>query len=170
MRDDRRTKRSDHGGVGRGGTIRRTLAVVGGLALLLAIGVSTFGLRDRHVEAANDKTSAAPLTAQQVVAAFQAEGLTVENVRRDPQGMGGPSGPPMTESEAWSFSIPGNGPSGGRIMIFADDDKRDKKHDWFKRVGAESKVVAHKNVVLWLDSRISPSETARYRKALKGLV
>lgn len=177
MHDDGRGKKSNHAGVSKGRVLRRLAGVIAGLALLIGV-FSAFAPRHQQVEAAPAAaTATAPiamgagmLTAQQIIAAFQAEGLTVENVRREPQAMGGPSGPPMTEREAWAFSVPGVAPSGGRIMIFAEDDKLHKKGDWFKRVGAESKIVAYKNVILWLDPGISPAETARFHKALKGLV
>lgn len=177
MHGDASKGRRPAGGLVKRRFVRELVGATAGLALLIGV-FSAFAPHRQQVEAAPAvatatapiATGAGMLTAQQIIAAFQAEGLTVENVRREPQAMGGPSGPPMTEREAWAFSVPEVAPSGGRIMIFAEDDKLHKKEDWFKRVGAETKIVAYKNVILWLDPGISPAETARFRKALKGLV
>jgi hypothetical protein len=104
------------------------------------------------------------LSAAEVVTAFQGAGLPVEDTRQDPLGSS-PSGPPSAEREAWSFAVPSVAPSGGRILVFEDDRKLQVKGAWFRRSGAT--VAVHRNVILWLDPAIDPSEAARYRQALR---
>lgn len=113
--------------------------------------------------------SAAPrttLTAQQVFKAFASAGLQVDNVRQQPV-VSSPSGPPITEREAWAFSLPEVAPSGGRVLVFAEGERLNKKAAWFRRSGAT--VVVVDNIILWLDPDIVPPRAARYRQALNGL-
>jgi len=138
------------------------LSAVGVLAgILLAVFVV---VQDGRAEAQprNDRL----LTADEVVTAFRALGLSVDNVRPQVIG-GGPSGPPATESEAFGFSIPGLEPSGGRILVFANDDKLQKKAAWFRRSGAT--VVVYRNVIVWLDPDLESRVAAEYRRALMGV-
>ena len=109
------------------------------------------------------------LTAAEVVAALQRAGLAVDAPRPQPGGPRGPSGPPATEREAVGFSVPDLAPSGGRILVFADADALRKKAAWFERAGAGATVLAHRNVILWLDPAMAPHEAARYRQALQAL-
>lgn len=185
MRGDASKKRWYRAGAGKGhvlGTLAGALAV---LALVLGLLSLALAPRYGHVAAAPGRATATvpvrsdaaaasmnstgTLIAQQVIAAFQAAGLPVNDLRQQLVGQGSPSGPPLTEREAWTFSIPGVAPSGGRIMIFVDDDKLHKKAAWFTRVGAGPHVLAHDNVILWLDPALPASDVARYRRALQGL-
>lgn len=150
----------------RGRRIVRCLAVLGIAVALLAGGVLYGG---RGAVASAPPVAAGPLTAAEVIAAFAAAGLAVDDARQQPVGRGGASGPPLTEREAWAFSVPGLAPSGGRILIFDEDEKLNKKAAWFRRAGAEAMIVAHHNVILWLDPALEPREAARYRQALRGL-
>jgi hypothetical protein len=132
---------------------RKPLAVA---ALLL------LGLQTAPVQAQATKQ----LTATKVVSAFRAAGLPVNNLHQESL-YGGPSGPPATEKEVWRFSIPEVAPSGGKIMIFSNNARRDAKAFWFKQVHVN--VAVYKNVILWLDNRLSASRVAAYRHALMGL-
>jgi len=138
-----------------------------GIAVLFLAG--SFVLLRVRVASAQGPAVDRPLTAQEIVAVFQVAGLPVENVRQQPIGMGGPSGPPTSEREAWAFTIPTVAPSGGRIMIFADGEKLRGKADWFTRVGGTYNTIAAHNVILWLDPALPASDVARYRRALQGL-
>ncbi len=153
------------GGQGRWRHAKRLVAFAGLAAFLV---IPLLIVHDRQVAAAPIPKYRL-LTAQDVVAAFQAQGLAVENLHQQPVQQGGPSGPPQGEREAWTFSVPGIAPSGGRILVFSDDEKLKKKTDWFARVGAGGHVEVQNNVVVWLDSRISPAQDARYRQVLHGI-
>jgi len=123
----------------------------------------------RRAAAAAPGSGTAPLlSAAEVLDAFRAAGLPADTVRQQLVGRTGPSGPPMTETEAWAFGVPG-GAGGGRLMVFGDDAGLNKKAAWFRRAGAEAAVVAHRNVILWLDPALDPREVARYHQALEGL-
>ena len=149
---------------------RRVGGALAALAVALAVlgGVALGGGRG----AAAGTTAAPiaePLTAAAVAAAFAAAGLPVVELRQQPVGQGGPSGPPLVEREAWNFGVPGLAPSGGRILIFDEGEKLNKKVAWYKRAGADAAVLAHRNVILWLDPALDKQEAARYRRALQGL-
>lgn len=143
------------------------LVAIAGLAMFLIAPLVL--IHDRQAAAAPPSSKNGLLTAQEVVAAFQAAGLPVNNLRQQPVQQGSPSGPPQTEREAWAFSVPGVAPSGGRILVFADDDKLHKKTDWLTRAGAGGRVVVHKNIVVWLDPGLSAADDAGYRRALNGI-
>ncbi len=143
----------------------RVIALFGITALFLA---ASFVLPQVREASAQGSAVDRPLTAQEVVAALQAAGLPVENVRQQPIGMGGPSGPPTSEREAWAFTIATVAPSGGRIMIFADSERLRGKADWFSRVGARNMIIAH-NAILWLDPALPASDVVGYRRVLQGL-
>lgn len=147
---------------------RHVLLPVGLASVLLTL-VVTLVAGDRHVAAQPVPASARLLTAAEVAGAFRVAGLAVNDLRQEPVSRRSPTGPPQTEREAWRFSVPGLAPSGGRILVFTDDDKLQKKAAWFKRVGAGAAVLAHRNVILWLDPALAPSEAARYRQVLQGL-
>jgi len=154
------------GGQGRQWHMYRLVAIAG-LALFLIAPLVI--MHDRQVIAAPPSSNDTLLTAQAVFAAFQAAGLPVDNLRQQPVQQGSPSGPPQTEREAWTFTVSGIAPSGGRILVFADDDKLKKKTSWFTRAGAGGRVEVQNNIVLWLDPQISPAQDARYRQALHGI-
>jgi len=163
---DSRWQRALASGQGRQWRVYRFVALAG-LALFLIAPLVL--LHDRQVVAAPPSSKDTLLTAQAVFVAFQAAGLPVDDLRQQPVQQGSPSGPPQTEREAWAFSVSGIAPSGGRILVFADDDKLKKKTDWFTRAGAGGRVEVQSNIVLWLDPQISPAQDARYRQALHGI-
>jgi hypothetical protein len=136
------------------------------LSTVAVIAVLLVSVRSGRVAAQAPPPAGQLLTATAVLTALQQAGLPVENAREDPLGSS-PSGPPATEREAWSFAIPSVAPSGGRIMVFEDDRKLQVKGAWFRRAGAT--VAVHRNVILWLDPALDPSEAARYRQALQRL-
>ena len=150
---------------------RRTgrLLALAGLAVALLVLVITWGAGERRAAAQSPPPAASVLTAAEIATAFRAAGLAVDDLRQQPVGRGSPSGPPQTEREAWGFSIPELAPSGGRILVFADDAKLQKKAAWFKRAGAGATVLAHRNVILWLDPALEPRVAARYRRVLQGV-
>jgi hypothetical protein len=141
--------------------------------ILLAVGfalvTSSIGMLIASGPATAQRNSGVELSAAQVVAAFEAAELPVERLRRDPLETGGPSGPPQTEREAWSFEIPSIAPSGGRILVFGDNERLRQKVAWFRRAGAEGKITVHENIVLWLNEELDPPVAARYRQALQEL-
>ncbi len=145
---------------------RHLLVPAGMLILFLVLIVTTMG-GGGTLAAPPDRTAADQLTVADVAASFRKAGLRVDDLRQQPVG-GGPSGPPATEREAWAFSVPDLAPSGGRILVFADAEKLNKKAAWFKRAGAGN-VLVHRNVILWLDPAMEGREVARYRQALEGL-
>lgn len=144
----------------RGGW-RGRAAWVAGLVSALAVSFLVFGGRAGALA-----SDAQPLTVEAVTGAFRAAGLPVDNLSQRPSG-GSPSGPPVTEREAWAFAIPQVAPSGARILVFADSDRLNKKAAWFRRSG--STVVVHRNIILWLDPALDREMAARYRAALEGL-
>lgn len=155
------------GGDRRGNDGRvRLLLVAAILAVALASPLALFG--DRPA-AANDDPALHGLSAQEVITALRVAGLPLDDLRPQPIGPAGPSGPPLTEREAWAFTIPSVAPSGGRLLIFADGDKLRKKAQWFTRTGTKATIITHDNVILWLDPALTPPETAHYRQALEGL-
>jgi len=166
MSTNSRWQRFLKGGAGRRWHAKRFMAFVGLAVFLVA---PLLIAHDRQVVAAPPSSKDTLLTAQAIFAAFQAAGLPVDNLRQQPIQQGSPSGPPQTEREAWAFSIAGIAPSGGRILVFADDDKLKKKTDWFTRAGAGGRVEVQNNIVLWLDPQLSPAQDARYRQALHGI-
>ncbi len=147
----------------------RILAAVGSVVLLL--GLAGTAVAEQAQTTAHPAISGTEpqLSAAQVAAAFRTAGLPMDNLRQQPVGGGSPSGPPQTEREAWAFSVPGVAPSGGRILVFSDDDKLHKKAAWFNRVGVGAAVLVHGNVILWLDPAMDPGDVARYRQVLQGL-
>ncbi len=135
------------------------LAVGLGFALI-AVFVPRF---DTHVAAQPTERS---FTAQEVTDILRQAGLTVTDIRQEPVGRGSASGPPITEREAWEFSLPGLGQRGGRILVFADNASLQKKAKWYKSVGVEGQIITKGNIILWIDPAVSPSEVARYHRAL----
>lgn len=148
-------------------TGRRARHVLAGAAATLLILVVIGGVWDRGAAAQGRGPAAGPpLTAQEVIDALRLAGLSVDNLRQQPVG-GSPSGPPATEREAWAFSIPTVAPSGARILVFADDERLNKKAAWFRR--AEATVIVVRNVIVWLDPGIDGPVAAGYRRALQGM-
>lgn len=166
-------------------TLRRNLRVLLTLSFVLALVVPLVANRVTEVAgagvtptagtasiagaaggAANRRT---PLTGDAVTVAFRASRLPMIDLRQEPVTQRGPSGAPVTEREVWAFRVPGVEPSGGRILVFADDAALQQKADWFRRVGAEPYITIYGNVILWLDPGLSPQETGRYRAALTRL-
>jgi hypothetical protein len=139
------------------------------LVVGLALVSSSIGLLRASDLATAQRNNGVELSAAQVVAAFTAAQLPAERLRRDPMETGGPSGPPRTEREAWSFEIPSVAPSGGRILVFGDSERLRQKVAWFRRAGAEGKITVYENIVLWLDGDVDPPVAARYRQALREL-
>jgi hypothetical protein len=89
----------------------------------------------------------------------------MDDLRQQPIDRVGPSGPPMTEQEAWAFSIPSVAPSGGRILVFANDAALQEKAAWFTRV--EVTVIVERNIILWLDPELPADEALSYAEALR---
>jgi hypothetical protein len=110
-----------------------------------------------------------PLTVSQVLAAFRAAGLPYANVQYLHSRTGGPSGPPTPEKEAATFVIPSLSPSGGTLYVFGSDAKRQTKQAWFNYHGGGPRTTAYRNVILWLDKSVPPSQAVRYGQALKGI-
>lgn len=131
---------------------------------VLVVGVLVLGVVFGSQARAQNQERA--LGVAEVVAALRSAGLPVNDLRQQPV-MGSPSGPPATESEAYGFSVPGVAPSGGRILVFSNSEKLNRKAAWFRRSGA--KVVVLHNVLVWLDPAIPPRDTARYQQALQGM-
>lgn len=146
----------------RQGGRRRALGLTVAIVVLALGGV--VGL-DRHREAIAQSPSSRVLTGDAVIAAFRAAGLAVEDPRPQSRASS-PSGPPATEQEAIEFRIPGV-EGGGRIYVFADTEKLNKKAAWFRRSGAT--VITVSNVIVWLDPALPADVAARYRQALQGL-
>jgi hypothetical protein len=136
------------------------LAAVAAVACVLVLAVIS---ADRPAAA---QRGGAAITAAEVISAFQAAGLPVDNPRQQPV-RSSPSGPPATEREAWAFSIPAVAPSGGRILVFDVDERLNKKAAWFRRSGATVTVAG--NIILWLDPGVEGQLAARYRQALRAL-
>jgi hypothetical protein len=122
--------------------------------------------------------------ADDVVRAFQAAGLGVDQVRprpiatatpdpevrRQPRVSGGPPTEPMIEVEARDFAIPGLGDKGGQIYIFDSAERLRAKQIWFVRFpDLYPYIFTHENVLLKLDKALPPDEAERYRAALEGL-
>lgn len=110
-----------------------------------------------------------PLTVSQVLAAFRSAGLPYASVQDLHSRTGGPSGPPTPEKEAATFAIPSVAPSGGTVYVFGSDAKLQTKQAWFNYHGGGPRTTVYRNVILWLDKSVPPSEAVRYRRALKGI-
>lgn len=164
------------------GAARRNHRALLALAFALALTVPLVGGRVAGIEPVGATTSATgatgmvggraarvPITGDAVTAAFRASRLPVVDLRQEPVARRGPSGAPATEREVWAFRVPGVEPSGGRILVFADDVALQQKADWFRRVGAGQTITIHGNVILWLDPAISAPEASRYRAAVTRL-
>lgn len=149
--------------------MKRIMGRVPRLAQVVAIGVlvgliTVLGTSWGSQASAQNQGRA--LSVDEVVAALRDGGVAVENLQQQPVA-GSPSGAPATESAAYAFSVPGVAPSGGRILVFSNGEKLNRKAAWFRRSGAN--VVAHHNILVWLDPAISAPDAARYQQALKGL-
>lgn len=123
-------------------------------------------------------------TADEVVAALQAAGLSIvqvtprpiatatpnPDVLRRPRIAGGPPTEPMVEIEARTFVIPQFGPKGGRIFIFDSSERLRAKRIWFARFpDLYPYVYTRENVLLWLDGSLPAEESERFRAALESL-
>ncbi len=169
----------------RGGAARGNVRALFALTLALALAVPLVGGRVAGIEpvgagavtrttsVTGDVTGAravrVPLTGDAVTASFRASRLPMTDLRQEAMVQRGPSGAPTTEREVWAFRIPGVEPSGGRILVFADDAALQTKADWFRRVGAEQSITIHGNVILWLDPGVSALEATHYRAAVTRL-
>lgn len=140
---------------------RVRVAWAAGLLGMIVVTFFTLGGRDGALA-----DTPQPLTVDAVTVAFRAAGLPVGDLRRQPLG-GSPSSPPVTEREAWAFTIPQIAPGGGRLLVFDNNDQLNKKAVWFRRSG--STIIVHRNIILWLDPALDPNVSARYRVALEGV-
>jgi len=153
----------------------RAVALLGVLLFAVSLllggrGVSAQISTSRRPVALSPATASAPsgrITA--ITTAFRAAGLPVDDLASQPLGPSGPSGPPATEAEAWAFSNPAVAPSGGRVLLFADTARLNKKAAWYTRSGAGATITAHGTVLLWLDPALPPADAARYRQVLDAL-
>jgi hypothetical protein len=121
------------------------------------------GLRAADAALSSDQ----PFEGQQVIGALRSAGLVTNGARPLPTGYETPSGPPITEREAWAFDIPAVEGPGGRVLVFADDARLQLKAAWFRRLGVN--VLVYRNVMLWLDPNLPADEVARYRQVLEGI-
>jgi hypothetical protein len=145
--------------------LHRRLALVAAIML----GSASAALLVASGSATAQQSNRTELSAAQVIAAFEAAELPAEGLQRDPAGQGGPSGPPTSEREGWSFTIPSVAPSGGRILVFGEESRLRQKVAWFRRAGAEGRITVHHNIVLWLDEELDAPVAARYQHALREL-
>jgi hypothetical protein len=135
--------------------------------LILSLPLSLAAIVALHAVAFAQTHVPAGLTAADVIAALQGAELPLDDLRQQPIDRVGPSGPPITEQEAWAFSVPSVAPSGGRILVFADEAALQEKAAWFTRV--EVNIVVERNIILWLDPELPPAEALRYEEALRRL-
>ena len=141
--------------------------------IIVVTGVVAGGARLALAQAAGPPADIGPqqsfLNGNDVLAAFQAAGLDVREVRREPIG-GSPGAAPGSEQEAFTFVIDASAspqPKAGRVMIFANAQALKAKTDWGQRIG--STFIQHRNVLVWLDADLDAQTAARFRQAINGM-
>jgi hypothetical protein len=140
---------------------------------VLALSVVAGGARLALAQAGPPSTDTGPqsdlLTGTEVVQAFQAARLNVQDVRSEPIG-GNPGGAPGSEQQAFTFVIDPSAsphPLTGRIMVFPSTQALKAKADWGQRIG--STFIQHRNILVWLDTDLDARTAARFRQAINGM-
>jgi hypothetical protein len=106
----------------------------------------------------------------QVVAAFKAAGLEIEN----PTLLAKPkdAGLPVTYTDATSFAIPSAGGSdAGRIYSFASESDLEKMVDYYAQASADafSWVYVRDNILVRLNGELAEEKAKQYEAALSNM-
>lgn len=112
-------------------------------------------------------------TAQQVLDAFRAAGLSVINPAREMQ-VG--RGAPASFRDRYVFAIEGVAPNGGQVLIFDTPEALAQWTAYIERLRANSAtrrdvsyVYTFRNVMIQINADLPPRTAQAYRAALEGL-
>lgn len=135
---------------------------------LLTMGILLAGCADNSAP-----TTFRRYEAGQVLAAFEAAGLSVQNPQR---AVAVAPDVPSTFSERYTFEIESIAPSGGVIMIFGSAANMQTWLDYVERQRGRSEtrrnyifVFRHENVLLQISPDLLDSQANAYRDALNAL-
>ncbi|MBV9174554.1 MAG: hypothetical protein JOZ81_31215 [Chloroflexi bacterium] len=159
----------------RSGASARSRGILGSLLVVALVGLcavaggARLALAQPTPTPVDQPADANLLTGSDVTAAFQAAGLNVQDVRREPIG-GSPGSAPGSEQEAFTFVIDAAAsphPLTGRVMVFPNAQALKAKADWGQRIG--STFIQHRNILVWLDTDLDAQTAARFRQAINGM-